>query len=73
MAETATLPKELAKALMDTFTPEGLACIAANLTPNYSKTAEGQEAERQANWLSEAIVNLLGTAEYNDLAEICGY
>lgn len=67
--------EELTNALRENLSPRGIALIAAYLQPGLSHAgggAAGLAAGRELEWFYEHLVGMLGTDEYNALAEEVG-
>ena len=62
----------LTDAMKECLTPHAVALVAAKLRPAYARGEVGREAEAQAQWLADRLVELLGQAEYDALCEELG-
>jgi hypothetical protein len=68
--EDPQMPEALAEALRDNFSPQGLTLIAGYLQiATAGDTDEGRQATGEAQWLSQAIVEMIGVETYNSLCE----
>ena len=57
--------QQLLDAIRENFTPEGVALIASKLYVPYPASTEGHAPEREAQWMADQLVGMLGTDQYN--------
>ncbi|MEX0655306.1 MAG: hypothetical protein WD534_04270 [Phycisphaeraceae bacterium] len=59
-------------AIKECLSPHAVALIAAKLQPAYAKGETGQQAEREAAWFADRLIETIGTKQFNQLCEELG-
>ncbi|MEX2387539.1 MAG: hypothetical protein WD534_06645 [Phycisphaeraceae bacterium] len=59
-------------AIKECLSPHAVALIAAKLQPAYGKGEIGQQAEREAAWFADRLIEAIGVEPFNQLCEELG-